>query len=189
MNTLTGFFLIEKAKNNLMEECIMKKLLSLTAVAVMSLSLLFSGCAKENKPAENSSNNSTSTSSSNTAKNDDKKDFKYYTAEQTKKAIEEKKDMILLDIQVEKDFKEHHIKGVLPTHAYPVKTDEDKAKLEKVLPDLKKSTAPIIIVCPGGAGGAERTYAYLSEKGISKDRLFILQNGQKGWPYPELLEK
>lgn len=170
----------------------MKKLLSLTAAAVMGLSLLFSGCAKESKPTETKpaeSSSTSSTSSNSTSNANDKKDFKYYTAEQTKKAIEEKKDIILLDIQVEKDFKEHHIKGVIPTYAYPVKTDEEKAKLEKVLPTLQKSNNPIIIVCPGGAGGAERTYAYLSEKGISKDRLFILQNGQKGWPYPELLEK
>ncbi len=170
----------------------MKKLLSMTAVMLLTLSLLFSGCAKEDKKAANTNSTNSSSNSSSTNSNtntDEKKEFKYYTAEQTKKDIEEKKDMILLDIQVEKDFKEHHIKGVTPTHAYPVKTDEEKAKLDKVLPDLKKSTSPIIIVCPGGAGGAERTFAYLSEKGISKDRLYILKNGQKGWPYPELLEK
>lgn len=153
----------------------MKKLLSLTAFIFLSLSVVFTGCSKEESK--------TSTSST------EQKEFKYYTAEETKKAIEEKKDIILLDIQVEDEFKAHHINGVIPTYAYPVKSDEDKAKLEKVLPDLKKSTSSIIIVCPGGAGGAERTFAYLSEKGIDKDRLYILEKGQKGWTYEELLEK
>lgn len=153
----------------------MKKLLSLTAFIFLSLSVVFTGCSKEESK--------TSTSST------EQKEFKYYTAEETKKAIAEKKDIILLDIQVEDEFKAHHINGVIPTYAYPVKSDEDKAKLEKVLPDFKKSTSPIIIVCPGGAGGAERTFAYLSEKGIDKDRLYILEKGQKGWPYEELLEK
>lgn len=153
----------------------MKKLLSLTAFIFLSLSVVFTGCSKEESK--------TSTSST------EQKEFKYYTAEETKKAIEEKKDIILLDIQVEEEFKAHHINGVIPTYAYPVKSDEDKAKLEKVLPDLQKSKSPIIIVCPGGAGGAERTFAYLSEKGIDKDRLYILEKGQKGWPYEELLEK
>lgn len=161
----------------------MKKILSLTAVAFLSLSVLFAGCSKKEEVKT-----TTSTSNSSSA-NEEKNGFKYYTAEQTKKAIEDKKDLILLDIQVEKEYKEHHIKGVIPTHAYPVKTDEDKAKLEKVLPDLKKSKSPIVIVCPGGAGGAERTYGYLTEKGIEKDRLYILEKGQKGWSFPELLEK
>lgn len=156
----------------------MKKLLSLTAVVFLTFSVLLTGCSKEASQTTNTSSSSS-----------EQKEFKYYTAEQTKKAIEEKKDIILIDIQVEDDFKAHHIKGVVPTYAYPVKSDEDKAKLEKVLPDLQKSKAPIVIVCPGGAGGAEKTFAYLSEKGIDKDRLFILEKGQKGWPYEELLEK
>lgn len=161
----------------------MKKILSLTAAVLLSLSVLFVGCSKKEEAK------TTNTSTSSTPSNEEKNGFKYYTAEQTKKAIEEKKDIILLDIQPEKDYKEHHIKGVKPTYAYPVKEDSDKAKLEKVLPDLKNSKSPIIIVCPGGAGGAERTYAYLTEKGIEKDRLYILEKGQKGWPFAELLEK
>ncbi len=114
--------------------------------------------------------------------------FKYYTADQVKESIEKKKDIILLDIQVEKEYNEHHIKGVIPTYAYPVKTDEEKAKLNAALPKLE-GTSPIVIVCPGGAGGAERTYEFLKEKGIKEDRLFILEKGQKAWPYADLLEK
>jgi rhodanese-related sulfurtransferase len=114
--------------------------------------------------------------------------FKYYTADQVKEGIEKKSNMILLDIQVEDEYKAHHIKGVIPTYAYPVKTAEEQKKLDTALPKLE-GTAPIVIVCPGGAGGAERTYDYLKTKGIKEDRLYILEKGQKGWPHADLLEK
>ncbi len=118
---------------------------------------------------------------------DGEKTYNYYTAEETKAAIENDDDIILLDIQVEEEWTAHHIAGAIPTHAYPVKTDEEKAKLDAVLPQLE-GTQPIIVICPGGAGGATRTIDYLITKGIAAERLFIMENGQSKWPYPELLE-
>ena len=64
-----------------------------------------------------------------------------------------------------------------------------KVKLETILPQLEGEESPIIIVCPGGAGGATRSIDYLIEKGIAGERLFILENGQGGWPHDELLAK
>lgn len=116
-------------------------------------------------------------------------EFKYYTADQLKQAIESKAPIQIVDIQVENEYKAHHIKGVIPTYAFPVKTDEDKAKLAKVLPQLQSSKDPIVIICPRGASGAKNTYQYLYDQGIDESRLFILEKGQAGWPYSELLEK
>lgn len=96
--------------------------------------------------------------------------------------------VIILDIQVEPEYEQHHIHSATPTHAYPVKSAEDKAKLDAALPKLEGSDAPVVIVCPRGAGGAERTYAYLKEKGVAEDRLYILEKGQAGWSCPELTE-
>lgn len=157
----------------------MKRAISL----IMSFTLIASlavGCAtkKDDTPKQSTSKQTEAP----------KTEFKYYTADQVKESIEQKKDMILLDIQVEDEYNEHHIKGVIPTYAYPVKTDEDKKKLDTVLPELE-GTEPIVIVCPGGAGGAERTVDYLKTKGINEDRLFILEKGQKAWPHADLLEK
>lgn len=145
----------------------MKKLL-LIFVVILSLVLVATGC-------------------SNSADTEAKKEYNYYTAEQTKKAIENGDNIILLDIQVKEEWDAHHIKGAIPTHAYPVKTDEEKARLDAVLPQLE-GEQPIIVICPGGAGGATRTIDYLQTKGVSADRLFILENGQSKWPYDELLE-
>lgn len=162
----------------------MKKLPILAAL-VISTSLIFTGCgsasqetaetpaAEEQAPAEQAPAERT---------------FNYYTAEQTKQAIENKEDILLIDIQVEDEWNQHHIQGAIPTYAYPVETDEQKAKLEEVSSQLE-GEQPIVIVCPGGKGGAQRTVAYFESKGIAPERLFILENGQKGWPYDELLEK
>ena len=148
----------------------MKKVLLLCSMVFLMTSLVLVGCSK----GEETSN---------------EKKYNYYTADQLKEAIEKKEDITLLDIQVEKDYKKHHIKGVIPTYAYPVETEEEKAKLDKILPQLEENENPIIVVCPGGGGGAKKAIDHLESKGIKADRLFILENGQKGWPHDELLEK
>lgn len=118
----------------------------------------------------------------------EEKTYQYYTADQTKTAIESKEAIILLDIQVEDEWDAHHIEGAIPTHAYPVKTPEDEAKLAEILPELS-GDQPIIVICPGGAGGATRTIDYLKTQGVAPERLFILENGQSKWPYESLLAK
>lgn len=154
------------------------------ATAVLASSLLFVGCSSTD---ENSSNESSSTESS--SEDEAKVSYQYYTAEETKSKIENKEDMYILDIQVEDEFEKHHLEGAIPTYAYPVESDEDRAKLDSVLDDLKAGSEPILVVCPGGGGGATRTVDYLTEKGIDADRMFILEKGQGGWSYDELLAK
>ncbi len=117
------------------------------------------------------------------------KQYNTMLPEELKNRIQAGTSQCILDIQVEEEFSEHHIRGAVPTYAYPVKTDEEKARLETEVARLKGSDDPVIIVCPRGGGGARRTYEYLLEKGIADDRLFILEKGQAGWPYGDLLEK
>lgn len=117
------------------------------------------------------------------------KEYKYITAAELKTDIENKKDIVILDIQPKDAFDEHHIKGAIPTYAYPAKTADETAKLDNVINEQKDNKTPIIIVCPGGGQGAKNTWDYLEEKGIDVSRLLILENGQKGWPYDNLLDK
>lgn len=118
------------------------------------------------------------------------KTYQYYKADQLKTAIENKDPMYLLDIQVEEDYKAHHIVNTIPTYAYPADTAELKAKIDVALEKINATKDPIIVVCPGGGSGAKNTIGYLvDEKGIDANRLFILEKGQKGWPHDNLLEK
>lgn len=94
----------------------------------------------------------------------------------------------IVDIQVEEEFAQHHIKGATPTYAYPVKSDADRSKLEAVVQEIETNADPVVIVCPRGAGGAKRTYDYLSQQGIAAERLLILAKGQEGWACAPLTE-
>lgn len=148
----------------------MKRFISIL-VFMMALVLVVSGCSKKKASVDAEGNA-----------------YQYYTAEETKKFIEEDKDWIMLDIQVEEDWDAHHIKGAIPSYAYPAKTDEDKAKLDSIMSELE-GDKEILVICPGGGSGATNTIDYLIEKGIEADRFFILEKGQKAWAYDELLEQ
>ena len=115
--------------------------------------------------------------------------YKYISPSDLKNRIKSADQVFLLDIQVEKEYSEHHIVNAFPTYAYPVETADDRAKLKPVLDKIRNSKEDIIIICPRGAGGAKRTYEYLKAEGIVSNRLFILEKGQSGWLYPELLAR
>lgn len=117
------------------------------------------------------------------------KSYNYYTSEDLRNTIEANNEIILLDIQVKEEFETHHIKGAIETNAYPVKTGEEKAKLDNVLAAIKESSNDVVIVCPRGGGGAERTFNYLLENEVKSSRIYVLEGGQSGWGYNELLEK
>lgn len=109
--------------------------------------------------------------------------YNYYTADHLKSALDTDAAFTLLDIQVADEFTAHHIAGAVETNAYPVKSDEDKAKLEMQLDTLIADSNDIVIVCPRGGGGAERTYQYLEANGIASNRIYILEGGQAEWPF------
>lgn len=115
------------------------------------------------------------------------KNYQYLSPEETSNKLTQQQPLTLVDIQVEEEFAQHHLPGALNTYAYPVKSAADKAKLDAILPQLKSSNSPVLIVCPRGGGGAKRAYDHLQLQGIPEERLFILEKGQQGWPYPKLL--
>jgi len=109
--------------------------------------------------------------------------------EELKNWLTSGKKVILVDIQPHEDFVKGHIKGSIETNAYPASKDEEKKRLDKVLPIIQKSNDPVVIICPRGRSGAKNSYDYLKSKGVPENRLYILEGGMAGWPYPELLEK
>ncbi|MGE4299603.1 MAG: rhodanese-like domain-containing protein [Desulfovibrionaceae bacterium] len=110
-------------------------------------------------------------------------DFNYISQDETKQRLASGPAMILVDICPADMFAKGHLPGSLETNAYPVKTDEERARLDKVLPQVTSSKEDVVIVCPGGAGGAQRTYTFFMQHGVDEGRLKILEKGMKGWPY------
>lgn len=111
--------------------------------------------------------------------------YQFMTAEQLKTSLESNQPVILLDIQVEEEYVQHHLPGTLATYSYPVKSDVEKGRIDATLATIRDSQTPVVVVCPRGGGGAKRAYDYLKEQGIQIGRLYILEGGQEKWPYPE----
>lgn len=108
--------------------------------------------------------------------------YNYITADETAKLMrEDASKLVLVDIQEKPDFTEEHLKGALPTYAYPVKTEEEKTRLAALLPEFKPNQK-IIIICPRGGGGADRAYDFYLSQGVKKEQLFTLKGGQYEWP-------
>ena len=112
--------------------------------------------------------------------------YTYVKPETMKQWIEAKKPLIVVDIQAPEEFAKRHLPGSVETNAYPVKTDAEKKRLEKTLGRIESSMDDIVIVCPRGGGGAKNTYDYLKSRGVDEKRLYILESGVEGWPYPEM---
>ncbi|BDV44605.1 hypothetical protein GURASL_35280 [Geotalea uraniireducens] len=110
----------------------------------------------------------------------------YVEPDEFKGWLESGKPVLIVDIQPAADFAAHHFKGAIETNAFPAKSDEEKQRLDKVLPLANASAAPLVVVCPRGLGGAKNAYTYLATKGVSEERMYILEDGIAGWPYPAL---
>jgi rhodanese-related sulfurtransferase len=114
--------------------------------------------------------------------------YNYISAADLETRLTAKLPTNIVDIQVEEEFTQHHIKGATPTYAYPVKSDADRSKLDMTIEQIKGNNDPVVVVCPRGAGGAKRTYDYLLQQGIPAERLLILEKGQEGWSCTPLTE-
>ena len=117
-----------------------------------------------------------------------KAQYNYISAEETAKLIRENPSkVVLVDIQEKEDFEEEHLKGAISTYAYPVKTDEERARLAKLLPNIKDDQK-VVVICPRGGGGADRAYDFLLKSGVKKENLVTLIDGQYGWPRDEIMD-
>ncbi len=113
----------------------------------------------------------------------------YITAPNLKKVLDAKQEVILVDIQPAADFAKQHLPGSIETNAFPAKSDEEKARLNKALPVINGSKAPVVVLCPRGKSGAKNSYEYLQSKGVVENRLQILEGGIADWPYAGMFVK
>lgn len=113
----------------------------------------------------------------------------YIKPDELKQNLDQKKPVVIVDIQTAEEFAKHHLDSSLETNAYPVKSAEEQKRLDTTLSAINSTTAPVVIVCPRGKGGAMNTYEYLKTRGIPEERLFILEGGMAGWPYKDILKQ
>ena len=113
----------------------------------------------------------------------------YIEPQELKELLDKKQAVILVDIQPAADFEKQHLPGSIETNAFPAAKDEEKARLDKALATISSSKATVIVICPRGKSGAKNSYNYLESKGVSEERMQILEDGIAGWPYKELFVK
>ena len=113
----------------------------------------------------------------------------YITPAKLKKMLDAKQEVIMVDIQPVADFAKQHLPGSIETNAFPAKSDEENGRLNKALPVINASKAPVIVLCPRGKSGAKNSYDYLQSKGVVENRLQILEGGIADWPYTEMFVK
>ena len=94
---------------------------------------------------------------------------------------------LVVDVQTYGGYTQMHFPGSLPTHAYPVRTAEQKKRVESVIPAIKKTRKPVVLICPGGITGAPNARIHLLSKGIPNKRLFVLQGGTWGFPWKNMM--
>jgi rhodanese-related sulfurtransferase len=113
----------------------------------------------------------------------------YIEPKELKALLDQKKPVILVDIQPAADFASKHLPGSIETNAFPAKTKEETARLDKVLELIKASKDPVVVICPRGKGGAKNTYSYFESKGVPESRMQILEDGIAGWPFADMVAK
>jgi thiosulfate/3-mercaptopyruvate sulfurtransferase len=119
----------------------------------------------------------------------DAESFNYISAMDLKQQLESPNKPMLVDIQVKTEFEEHHLPGAISTYAFPAKSDAERAKLTPVVAKILASKEDVVIMCPGGGQASKNAYAYLKEQGVPESRIRILEKGQNGWPYSDLVRK
>ncbi len=94
---------------------------------------------------------------------------------------------LVVDVQTYGGYMQMHFPGSLTTHAYPVRTPEQKKRVEAVIPAIKKTKKPVVLVCPGGITGAPNARLHLISKGIPNRRLYVLRGGTWAFPWKDML--
>lgn len=110
-------------------------------------------------------------------------EYRYISAPALQERLQNKSPMILVDICVVEQFAKGHLPGSMETNAYPVETEEQRQSLAKALPRIQASTDDVIILCPRGGGGANKTFDFYKSQGVDEKRLLILEKGMDKWPY------
>ncbi len=114
-------------------------------------------------------------------------DLRYVDAGQLKQWLAEKRPLILADIQRLPEYRKHHFYGAIATAAYPVRSDDDRARLAAVVDMYQKTGDTVVIIGPRGKASAKRAFVFLVKQGVPQDKVVILSGGIHDWPDQEML--
>lgn len=114
-------------------------------------------------------------------------DFTYVDAAEFNGWLNNKKPMIMADIQKPNSFKKHHFYGAVETNASPAKTEKEKGKLDVIVRMFQKTGTGVVIIGSRGGASSRRAANYLIGQGIPADKVFVLDGGVKHWPDQEML--
>jgi len=81
--------------------------------------------------------------------------YNYVRPDQFKEWLATGKKIVVIDIQSPAEFAKRHFTGSLETNAYPVKSEEERKRLDATLETINASKDDVVIVCPRGGGGAK----------------------------------
>lgn len=113
--------------------------------------------------------------------------YNMITADELKVMIETEQPVILLDIQKETAYKEHHFYGSVRTYAYPARTDKDLESAIQAVRIYERTGNDIVIIGPRGGRPSQRTVEYLITRGVPEEKIHILEGGLRKWPYKDML--
>jgi len=94
---------------------------------------------------------------------------------------------LVVDVQTYGGYVQMHFPGSIPTYAYPVRTPDQKKRVEAVIPAINRTDKPVVLVCPGGVTGAPNARTHLLSRGIPNSRLFVLRGGTFGFPWKNMM--
>ncbi len=113
--------------------------------------------------------------------------FNMMTADELKARLDTKQPTTLLDIQKKNSYKEHHFYGSIRTYAYPARTDADLESVVQGVRIHEHTGNDVVVIGPLGGRASQRTVDFLITRGVPEEKIFILQDGIRRWPYKEML--
>ena len=114
-------------------------------------------------------------------------DYKFMDPEDLKIRLDTKEPLILVDIQKENAYKEHHFYGSIRTYAYPARTELDTQSLVQAVRVYEQTQNDVVIIGPRGGRACMRAHDFLVTRGIPTEKIYILEGGIRDWPYREML--
>lgn len=142
----------------------MNRIVLIFSLMLLGLTLILTGCGKDNS------------GSGDEGKEGAKGSVRRIQGEELKTMIDEKKELVILDVREDYEYKEGHLEDSV---WIPMGEIQDRFK------ELDKNKS-IVVVCASGARSGQ-VAQFLVEHGFTD--VMNLAGGLSSWPYPDMVVK